>query len=74
MPAPKNPIPDNNCAGILEESTPNDFDIYSPHIITRTALIPTKACVLNPAGLLQEDLSSPIIPAKNIPSNNLIIV
>ena len=22
MPAPKNPIPDNNCAGILEESTP----------------------------------------------------
>ena len=27
----------------LDESTPNDFDIYSPHIITRTALIPTKA-------------------------------
>lgn len=74
VPAPKKPIPDNNCAGILDESTPKDFDIYSPHTITNTALIPTKACVLKPAGLLQDDLSNPIIPAKITPNNNLIIV
>ena len=37
VPAPKKPIPDNNCAGI----PPDNSDIFSPHITVSTALIPT---------------------------------
>ena len=37
--------------------------MYSPHNIINTALIPSKECVLKPAGLFQEDLSNPMTPA-----------
>ncbi len=73
VPAPINPIPDNNCAGILEGSILYSFDIYSPQSMIKTALNPTNECVLKPAGLFQDDLSSPMIPAKTNPNISLII-
>lgn len=38
-----------------------------------TLLIPTSAWVLNPAGLLQEERSNPIIPASTKPNISLMM-
>ena len=64
VPAPKKPIPDNNCAGILLASAPVASLISTPKKAIKTALIPSKTCVLKPAGLFQDSLSQPIRPAK----------